>query len=301
MADIVHITSGDMAGGSLAKAGLPGEVFVWHDVLYDGPRVPGWPDDDIIEARTAFLVEATGGGLARDLVLDTLRAQYRRLAAAAGSQRIVLWFDACLFDQAMLVHILACLALRGAREVELLCVDAFPGIEPFDGLGQLDPAQLASLYDARRPVSADQLRYAALADAAFALRDPARLGELARSSPAPLPHVPAAAARCLLELPDPRTGRGRLEQLALEAVLDGCATPAAVYAHVSRRDGHPQFWGDTTLWARINALAARTPPLVRIEGPAPKLPQWEGQGDLKQFRLTPGARPGGPAEEGTAR
>lgn len=41
MMDILHITSGDCAGGSLAKAGLPGEVFVWHDILYDGPRNPG--------------------------------------------------------------------------------------------------------------------------------------------------------------------------------------------------------------------------------------------------------------------
>jgi hypothetical protein len=44
MKEALHITSGDCAGSSLAKAGLPGDVFVWHDVLYDGPARPlGWP------------------------------------------------------------------------------------------------------------------------------------------------------------------------------------------------------------------------------------------------------------------
>ena len=55
MADILHITSGDSAGGSLAKAGLFGEIFVWHDILYDGPRNPGWPNEDTLGARALFL------------------------------------------------------------------------------------------------------------------------------------------------------------------------------------------------------------------------------------------------------
>ena len=37
MNDILHITSGDSVGGSLAKAGLAGEILVWHDILYEGP------------------------------------------------------------------------------------------------------------------------------------------------------------------------------------------------------------------------------------------------------------------------
>ena len=50
MGKTLHITSGDCAGDSLAKSGISGEVFIWHDILYDGPRNPGWPDDDILDA-----------------------------------------------------------------------------------------------------------------------------------------------------------------------------------------------------------------------------------------------------------
>ena len=200
-------------------------------------------------------------------------------------EQIVLWFDACLFDQSMLAHILTCLSLKGILKAELLCVDAFPGIQPFHGLGQLQPQQLASLYPNRRSVTDAQFRFAAVADEAFATQDLALLTELSEMTGPPLPWVPAAATRWLQEQPDPATGLGRLESLALAAIRAGCQTPGKIFAAVAGEDTPPQFWGDTTLWAKINDLADRVPPLVQIEGPAPRLPQWESQVPLKAFSI----------------
>ena len=267
------------------KAGLPGEVFVWHDILYDGPRNPGWPEEEILNARALFLEQATAGGLDREYILETLRNQYRRLAEANAHEGIVLWFDACLFDQSMLVHILTCLLHMGIREAELLCVDAFPEIDPFHGLGQLRPDQLASLYDNRRLVSDSQFRFAVLVDKAFATQDSSLLTELSQTANAPLPWIPAAVTRWLQEQPDPATGLGRLESLALAAVHAGCDTPGKIFTSVAGADTPPQFWGDTMLWAKINALAQRIPPLVQIEGPTERLPQWESALPLKDFRI----------------
>ena len=59
-----------------------------------------------------------------------------------------------------------------------------------------------------------------------------------------------------------------------------------IFKAVAVADTPPQYWGDITLWAKINALADRDPPLVRFEGPLPRLPQWEGAADLKKFRIT---------------
>ena len=39
------------------------------------------------------------------------------------------------------------------------------------------------------------------------------------------------------------------------------------------------------MWAKINALADRDPPLVRIEGPAERLPQWESTVELNDFSI----------------
>jgi hypothetical protein len=293
MKDILHITSGDVAGGLLARAGLPGEVLVWHDVLYDGPRGPGWPGPEALEARAAFLEEMTSGGLARAEIMETLRRQYQALERAGGRERVVLWFDACLFDQSMLAHVLACLLEKGIPDVELLCVGGFPGVEPFHGLGQLQPGQLASLYPGRSRATPEQFDFARVVDGAFARKDIALLKELAARQAAPLPFVPAAAARWLEEAPDPESGLGRLERLALDAVRQGCETPEAIFAAVAARERPPQFWGDITLWAKLNGLADRRPPLVRIAGPAQRLPQWESP-VLDKFTITMATGPHGP-------
>ncbi|MDD5168123.1 MAG: hypothetical protein PHN75_04835 [Syntrophales bacterium] len=268
------------------KSDIPGEVFVWHDVLYDGPRNPGWPDEAALNARSRFLEEMTGGGLDREGILSTLGRQYRKLTGAEDYERIVLWFDACLFDQSMLVHILTCLLHQGISKAELICVDAFPGIEPFNGLGQLQPFQLASLYDKRRLVTDAQFLFAKVVDKAFATQDLQLLTELSENNDAPLPWVAAAVTRWLQEQPDPVTGLGRLEYLTLKAIHAGCVTPNEIFSAVAGFDTSPQFWGDITLWVKINALAGRKPPLVRIEGPAEKLPLWESPLDLKSFRIT---------------
>ncbi|MEF3698355.1 DUF1835 domain-containing protein [Desulfolutivibrio sp.] len=285
MNTILHIISGDIAGGSLAKAGLPGEVFVWHDILYDGPRQPGWPSEKTLCARALFLEETTAGGMDRTRILKVLHTQYQRLAEAAAVDHIVLWFDACLFDQSMLAHILACLAHKKNKRAELICVDAFPGIEPFHGLGQLQPEHLASLYPGRRPVTDGQFRFATVVDQAFATQDAAVFAELSETAEPPLPFVPAAVRRWMQEEPDPQTGLGRLEALALAAIRAGCETPGEIARAVAAAETPPRFWGDTTLWAKINGLADRAPALVRIEGPGGRLPQWESQVSLTDFTI----------------
>lgn len=285
MSKILHITSGDIAGESLVKSGLPGEVFVWHDILYDGPRKPGWPDENTLSARALFLEAFTAGGLVKDSILKTLHNQYQRLLETESHECMVLWFDACLFDQSMLAHILMCLYHKGLRKVELLCIDAFPGIEPYNGLGQLKPEQLASLHANRRPVTEAQFTFAAAVDKAFATQDAGLLSELSEMTAAPLPWVPAAAKRWLQELPDPKTGLGRLESLTIRAIRVGCETPYQIFESVAAADTPPQFWGDTTLWAKINGLSDRVPPLVQIEGPMDRLPQWESQVSLQKFKI----------------
>ncbi len=281
----LHIIGGDAAGENLAGAGLPGKILVWHDVLYDGPRKPGWPDEEALAARARFLEALMAGGLHRDRIGEILRDQYGQLAAV-GDGPVVLWFDACLFDQSMLAHLLHCLWRQKAAKVELLCVDAFHGIEPFHGLGQLRPEQLASLYDRRVPVSDAQFEFAARVDTALAQRDTALLAGLAQSLDAPLPWLPAALRRWLEEQPDSRTGLGLLERLTLAAISDGHTRPLEIRAAVASADRAPHYWEDIILWATINRLADRNPPLVTITGPAERLPQWQSPVPLAAFAIT---------------
>jgi hypothetical protein len=286
----LNLTSGDASGDLLSAAGVEGEVFVWHDVLYDGPRKPGWPTTATLEARAQFLSEFSDGGLSEAGVFRTLEQQYDKLAGAGSYENIVLWFDACLFDQSMLAHILTCLRLKEIEGTSLICVDAWPGIEPYNGLGQLKPEDLASLEESGQRITDAQFDFAAQVDRAFALNDPTLLTELSVRTNAPLPWVPAAAARWLQEIPDPDSGLGRLDSLTLEAIGNGFQLPVEIFRAVAAADKPPQYWGDTTLWAKINALAERTPPLVGIEGPSARLPVWNPT-NLEAYTVTQGVKP----------
>ncbi len=282
---ILHITSGDSSGSLIEKSNIPGEVFVWHDIMYDGPRNPGWPTNETLEARARFLENETARGLKKDEILNTLEKQYQKIKTISDNQKIVLWFDACLFCQSMLVHILTCLNHCRVSDVDLLCLNAFPGISPFNGLGQMSPDQLASVYDQRTKVTTEQFEYAVRVDKAFAQQDMSVFHILSEDKNTPLPWIPKAIQRWLQEQSNPETGLGRLETLALEAINNGCHTPQKIFQSVARADTPPQYWGDTMLWAKINGLADRTPPLVAITGPNPRLPQFISDIGLNRFKI----------------
>ena len=285
MNDMLHIINGDCAGNSLLDSAIPGEVLVCHDLLYDGVRNPGWPSNSSLIIRSQFLSQLTGGGMSSDSILETLKSHYRKLSTASNYDTIVLWFDACLCDQVMLAHILVCLKHIGSHNVELLCIDTYPGIVDFNGLGQLQSSQLASLFSRRCSITSEQLEFADVVDKAFATQDLDLFTELSQDVGAPLPFIPASVTRWLQEQPDPETGLGRLESLALQAIRNGSKSPGEIFSSVVKDEKSPQFWGDTILWQKINGLADKDPPLVQIKGPAEKLPQWQSPIKLDRFTV----------------
>jgi len=292
MVQRLHITSGDIAGDILSKTGIDGEILVWHDVLYDGLRHSGWPEETALAERAVFLEELTGGGISVAEARHTLETQYKRLSRANADDEILLWFDGCLFDQSMLAHVLICLhslsrSSRGEQaQIELICINGFPDIPRFNGLGQLNPEQMASLLPLKQNVTQEQFNFASLVDTAFANQDMVAFSRLAQQLQAPLPFVPAAVSRWLAEQPDRRTGLGRLETLIMETLTDGPQTPGEIFTKVAAADIPPQYWGDITLWQKINNLAARQVPLVRIDGPRKILPQWPGTIPLSDFTIS---------------
>ena len=111
------------------------------------------------------------------------------------------------------------------------------------------------------------------------------LKELSHSADLSLPWIPAAATRLLQEQPDPQTGLGRLETLSFTAINAGCEKPGEIFASVAAAETPPQYWGDITLWAKINGLAERERPLVQIKGPGNGLPQWKSDIPLQDFTV----------------
>lgn len=281
----LHITSGDSAGECLERSGLSGEVLVWRDVLYDGLRKPGWPDSDMLQVRAHFLSGLTAGGMTAIRSQQILELQYQKLKKVSTDTDLVLWFDACLFDQSMLAHLLSCIASQKRNQVEFICIAEYPGIEKYNGLGQLNCEQLVTHYDQRRRADDKHFNFAIQVEKAFAGQNLQSLQDISEMTEVPLQWVPAAAKRWLEEQPDSTTGLRKLEYLVLEALGNGLEQPIEIFNYVAAVDTPPQYWGDITLWATINALADRHPPLVRIAGPKKRLPQWNQIEKIKQFRI----------------
>lgn len=255
----VHLFDGDSAAGTFRLTGIPSAgSIVWRDVLYEGPRTTAIPPSAAdLQIRARYLSDTYGEPF--DHTLQSLSRQYDSLqSAASGNSEIVCWFDACLFDQSMLVHVLACIAhWSPSPNVSLICPLAFPGRPRFNGLGELTPAELASLFPTRTPLPQDSFPYAKKADGCFALQNPQKLSELASTPCATLPFVAPAAQRLLEEFPSPETGLGRLETIALEAIREGADTFPAVFSATAKKDTPPQYWGDTQLQKVLRSLASK--------------------------------------------
>jgi hypothetical protein len=165
--------------------------------------------------------------------------------------------------------------LSDPATVSIICIDRFPGVERFIGLGQLTADQLASLYPSRRPVPAEAYAIASEAWDAFRLPDPAmlaaiavRLPAAARSASSGLPFLGDALRRFLAEYPSTTNGLSRTEELALRALSDASMTAGTLFAATQRQEARP-FMGGLPFYDVLRSLASARVPLVALDADAP--------------------------------
>jgi len=159
----------------------------------------------------------------------------------------------------------------------LICIDRFPGIDRFIGLGQLTADQLATLTGAGTSVTSGHYKLAVDAWRAFRSPDPrdvvrvadelgaARL-PVSEGGPA-LPFLGDALLRLLAEYPSAANGLSRTEELALGALRRGPVTAGALFADTQSHEARP-FMGDSTFFDIIGRLAASRVPLVTVDAGA---------------------------------
>ena len=266
---MLHVHCGDSSAGSLRAANPPGEVIVWFDPVWEGPAPHGLSADELLRLRAEYVSETTGWAVTPDQVREKLAGQQRDLLKFRDHEETVLWFDACLFDQAILIRQLDWFSRQdpGDRTLSLICIGEFPGFARFRGLGELMPAQIATLIDKRRPVSAAQSALAMAVRAAFLSPDPRLIGDLLRRDTTALPCLAAAMRRHLQRFPSIRNGLGRLEQEIMTVVDNGAAQPPVIFNAVSDMEETP-FFGDHTVWNIINRMSRCDKPAFVVEGPA---------------------------------
>ncbi len=259
---MLHVTNGDAVLAGFRAGGLGGEQLAWRDVLHDGPVPMTATLEELSEVRARALAAFGWGAYAE------LRAAFARrdaaLARCGEHEEVVLWFEHDLYDQLQLVQLLDWFAQHGTggARLSLIQIDAFPGVEPFHGLGQLDGAQLRELLPWRRPVTMRQLRAAAAVWRDFRAERPLALAARAGAELEELPFLSAAVRRFCEEYPSTRDGLARSERQVLAAVAAGARRSAEIY--LRSRDAERCPWGDASVFLRLEGLAnALVPALAR--------------------------------------
>jgi len=225
----LHITNGDCAANMLKVSGVEGDVLVWRDPMHHGPFPANLDFDALSDLRAHYLAGVVGShaDIARDFLLRN-----DHLKAASRYPEVTLWFEHDLLDQLQILQLLDWLSDTdfGATKLSMICINSFPGIEPFRGLGQLNKDQIAGLHATRQPITQAQLRLAIAGWEAFRASSPTRLEAFLATDLKPLPFLRAALARHLEEFPWTLDGLTRSERQLVELVRQGVHRPGQLFA-----------------------------------------------------------------------
>lgn len=258
---MLHIHNGDSTAETAKKAGIPGQHLAWREALICGP-VPGrLSEKEFLEVRSRHLTEAYR--VPAEKCAAELRQMHDTLAAFADHEEVILWFEHDLFCQVHLIYLLNWFAARelGRTKLSLICIDEFPGVKTFHGLGQLNEAQLQSLWSERREVAAAQLELGAKTWHAYSAPDAVALVALVESDTSALPFLQTALTKHLQRFPSIRNGLGRVENVGLELLASGRRDFKSLFPAFMRREPAYGF-GDAQLYLTLRRLTNEPSPLV---------------------------------------
>ncbi len=275
--DMLHIHCGDVAAEIMRASLIPGDILVWREIYLEGP-VPGvLSDSEFRKSRALFL---SSFGFSYYEILEAVEMMYRQLSEVGRYREIVLWFDACMFDQTILIHVLDRLARLDLTTTKVTQVSVAGR-----GLGEFSSSEMSLLFDGRRKVSAQEYSVAAEAWRAFSSSNPRDIELFLKSEFTGLPYLKAALRRHLKQFPSASNGLNLLQKNALKSVAAGGNKLVPLFKQVSAREKE-RFMGDTSFWACLDEMAECTHPALRIEGPERiKRPITEHLTDLDRWTL----------------
>jgi hypothetical protein len=265
---MLHVANGHCTTRLIEASGVPGRTMVWCDPLHEGPVPGNVSDEELLRLRAAFLA-----GTPEDIdgVVADLAGWRDAVDDQDGYDELVLWFEHDLFDQLNLIQLLTHIGARrsSSKPVTMVSIDSYPGHPNFQGIGELQPADVAALFETRRPITPQQVEVAIRAWNAYRSPDPRAIESLLTTDTSPLPYLSRALARHLEEFPSDTNGLSRSEQRMMQLALE---RPADIHQTFPKmQDGETAHYiTDTSFFDLANALATAQPPLLTINLQDPK-------------------------------
>ena len=256
----LHIHCGDASAQPLRDSSIPGDLLVWREIYLEGPVPGNLPDDDFCKVRAKYLSSLPGMAVTYESILEGNRTRYDMLAGAGKYEEVVLWFDSCMFDQTIMIHVIDLCAKHNwpDTKLSLICVDQI--------LGRLTENDLVALLNARHTITPNEILLAHAAWQAFTSDDPKNIEDVLQEDCSALPFLRDALLRHLEQYPSTTNGLNRTQNQILKVVETGTGKLIDIFRAVVAMEQRP-FIGDTSLWARIEELAEQTNPLLKLDGP----------------------------------
>jgi len=257
----LHVFCVEIPALALRESGVPGTVMLWLDPLIEGPALSGVTEEEWLRLRARQLTEIFP---TPEQAIQALQNMDRQLAEFHEYVEVVLWFDACLYDQVVLCRQLDWFSRRtpGSTRLSLICIGEYTGMPAFHGLGELSNEELAGLLPARHAVTSAQIRLGVAAWQAYRSPDPTAVEQLLAGDTAPLPYLAPALLKHLERFPSVRNGVNRLEQEILELVAGGEGRLyEQLFFHLSDME-QPAYFGVEYLMHQLEALCAGPHPLL---------------------------------------
>lgn len=268
MAKILNIRCGSDIRDALNIAGVAGDFAEYGDPICEGPTPSGLAPPDYLRLRASFMCQHWKLDFCE--ALERLERDSALLRGLNEYDELLLWFEHDLYDQCILIQLLAALPDALRAKSRMICIGAFPGVERFIGLGQLQPEQLATLPAQARDVTKAQCSLARKAWAAWRAPTPEDLQAFAlESASRELEFLATAITRHLQELPSVEDGMGQTDYLILQAIHRGASSAIEAFQEVHRSlEAHP-FLGDLMFWAHFEELSRGACPALRMQGDFP--------------------------------
>lgn len=257
---MLHVTNGDTTAALIKKV-FPGTVVPWRDALHEGPVPSGMGLDELSRTRARYIANRGWGSFT-----DVLRQfEYRDqgLRSSVDHEEIRVWFEHDLNDQLELLQVLSELSHMDVDRsgLRLICVDTFPGVPDFRGLGDLSERQFGRLAQQAEEVTDEQFELARRAWDAFRSRDPSDIEWVLGKGTAGLRFLLAALLRHLEQFPAITDGLSRTDRQMLQAIADGAELPRQIFQAAEAHE-EARFMGDSVFWSRLADLTEEPSPLV---------------------------------------
>lgn len=267
---MLHIVNGDSMEQKLKQGVIKEEILVWREIFTEGAVFEELTEEHNLQERASSLEKCMG--IPASIYIDGVYKQEERLAQALNSQEeIILWFEHDLFDQTILWYLLYRLQQLNVsdHQIYLLSIGAYPGIEPFLGMGQLNLEQLQTIAGTWKPVTKQQLELGKIAWQAYTSPSPTALEQLLNQDTSALPYLHQAVHMHLNRFPSVNNGLNVVEQMTLEKLMAAAAKPLDLFRQVNRKLADFGM-GDLQFWSALEAMMAAPSPLISLQPDDPR-------------------------------